>query len=130
MDGNDIVLTKEDVIISSEDIPGWEVVTEDGLTVALDIVLTDELRQEGIARELVNRIQNLRKDSGLEVTDKISVTIASSDAVCDAVRVHRDYIASQVLAVSLVATVDDIPGATVTDMDGTPLQIIVKKFVG
>ncbi|MBR3286377.1 MAG: isoleucine--tRNA ligase [Bacteroidales bacterium] len=130
VDGTDIALTREDVIISSEDIPGWEVVTEGGLTVALDIVLTDDLRREGIARELVNRIQNLRKDSGLEVTDKISVDIASSEAVCDAVRVHRDYIASQVLAVSLVATTENIPGAAVADMDGTSLQISLKKFVG
>ena len=84
--------------IISEDIPGWLVANEGKITVALDITITDELRYEGIAREFINRIQNLRKDSGFDVTDKISVEIQKHDAVNEAVKKHIDYIGSQTLA--------------------------------
>jgi len=88
----------EDVEIISEDIPGWLVGNDGNLTVALDITLTDELRNEGMARELVNRIQNIRKKSGLEITDRITVDIQPNDAATKAVNAFGDYIARQVLA--------------------------------
>ena len=87
-----------DVDIISEDIPGWLVGNEGNLTVALDITLTDDLRNEGMARELVNRIQNIRKKSGLEITDRIRVQIEPNEAATKAVEAFGDYIARQVLA--------------------------------
>ncbi len=98
INGQSIELSIEDVEISSEDIPGWLVATEGKITVALDINITEELKQEGIAREFVNRIQNLRKDSGFDVTDKIILTIVKNDATNQAVLNFKDYIASQTLA--------------------------------
>jgi len=99
--GENIALDMEDFDIVTDDIPGWLVASEGGLTVALDITLTDELKQEGIARELVNRIQNFRKDSGLEVTDKIKLTIETSSAIAKAVTVNQQYICDEVLAVGI-----------------------------
>jgi isoleucyl-tRNA synthetase len=98
VDGQTIELLPEDVEIISEDIPGWLVANEGSLTVALDINITDELRDEGFARELINRIQNLRKESGYEVTDKISIQIQRHEAFNRAVQKHADYIGSQTLA--------------------------------
>jgi isoleucyl-tRNA synthetase len=93
-----VTLTPEDVEITSEDIPGWLVASEGRLTVALDVNITQELKDEGIARELVNRIQNLRKESGFEVTDKIIVEIKRQEMIDTAVENFSDYIASQTLA--------------------------------
>lgn len=101
VENENIELTLEDVEIMSEDIPGWLVANEGKLTVALDITLTSELVQEGIAREFINRIQNLRKDSGLDVTDKISIEIVKHDAIYDAINTHKQYIGSQTLALSI-----------------------------
>ncbi len=98
VDQEEITLLLEDVEILSEDIPGWLVANEGRLTVALDISISEELRQEGIARELINRIQNLRKESGLDVTDKISLSIQKHDDINDAVAKFKDYIGTQVLA--------------------------------
>jgi isoleucyl-tRNA synthetase len=98
IDGEQLTLTRDDFEISSEDMPGFLVANEGTLTVALDITVTDELRREGVARELINRIQNLRKDSGLEVTDKISVSIQSLPFIEESLAEQADYIASQVLA--------------------------------
>jgi isoleucyl-tRNA synthetase len=98
----------DDVEILSEDIPGWLVANEDRFTIALDVTLTNELKQEGIARELVNRIQNLRKDAGFEVTDKINISILNHKDLVQAVETHKDYIASQTLALS-VNLVDAMP---------------------
>ena len=94
-------VTTDEVEIISEDIPGWLVANEGRLTVALDITVTEELLHEGIAREFVNRIQNIRKDSGFEVTDKIRVVIEDLPFVAVAVRKHSDYIASQTLALEV-----------------------------
>ncbi|MDR0712745.1 MAG: isoleucine--tRNA ligase [Bacteroidales bacterium] len=117
IDGTVVELSPEDVEITSEDIPGWLVANEGRLTVALDITVTDELRLEGIARELINRIQNLRKDSGFEVTDKIAVTLQRHPETDAAIAVHRDYILSQTLGVSL-ALVDTLaPDTPEIDMD-------------
>jgi len=99
-----IILKKEDVEIISEDIPGWLVANEGAITVALDIHVTEELRQEGIARELVNRIQNIRKESGFEVTDKIEVLIERHELISDAVELHGEYIGTQTLAESVQLT--------------------------
>ena len=101
VDGQDLTVEAVDVDIISEDIPGWLVGNDGNLTVALDITLTDELRNEGMARELVNRIQNIRKKSGLEITDRILVTIEPNEAATKAVEAFGDYIARQVLADSI-----------------------------
>lgn len=101
VDQKELTLLLEDVEIISEDIPGWLVANEGRITVALDIQISDELRQEGIARELINRIQNLRKDSGLDVTDKIKLAIQKNSAIDEAVLKYKDYISTQVLAVEV-----------------------------
>lgn len=102
IDGADYTLLLEEVEITSQDIPGWLVATEGALTIALDISLTDDLLKEGYAREFVNKIQNLRKESGFEVTDKISIQIEKNDALDAAVELHKDYISNQTLANELV----------------------------
>ncbi len=110
LEGENIQLLLEDVEISSEDIPGWSVASEAKVTVALDITLDDTLRQEGLARDVVNRVQNLRKDMGLEVQDKISIRIVESDAFVDAgLKNNSDYICqeTQALNLELVKTVND-----------------------
>ena len=122
----DIDLVAEDVDIITEDMPGWLVANNGILTIALDIELTDALVEEGIARELVNRIQNLRKTSGLEITDRITIEIERRDEIAAAVEHCREYIASQVLATSL-ALVDKVAEPQVLDMDGYTVNITIKK---
>ena len=119
-----VVIEAADVDIISEDIPGWLVGNEGNLTVALDITLTDELRAEGMARELVNRIQNIRKKSGLEITDRIRVSIEPNEASTKAVEAFGDYIARQVLADDLKLETND--GQTV-DFDDFNLNIKITK---
>jgi isoleucyl-tRNA synthetase len=115
--GEKITLQADDVEITSEDIPGWLVASEGRLTVALDLNITQELKDEGIAREFVNRIQNLRKESGFEVTDKIAVEIQRHELIDSAVENFSDYIAAQTLARS-VKLVD------MTDLsDAQPVEI-------
>ena len=100
--GKDIILTPEDVEIFYDDIPGWSVASEGNITVALDITLTDELREEGIARDVVNRLQNLRKDMGLEVQDKIHIRVAPAEALIEsALRANKEYICRETQALSL-----------------------------
>ena len=101
VDGTDAVVMLADVEIISEDIPGWLVANEGSLTVALDITISEQLRREGVARELVNRIQNIRKNKGFEITDKIDVVITPNEATDEAVKQYSDYIARQVLAVNI-----------------------------
>ena len=127
--GERITVTPADFEITSEDMPGWLVASEGKLTVALDITLTDELRAEGVARELINRIQNIRKESGFEVTDKIRVEIESKPAVVESVSRFADYIASQTLAVE-VRTAEAPAGAVVvaSELDDEPLQIAVTRI--
>ncbi len=121
------VVDTTDVEIISEDIPGWLVTNEGNLTVALDITVTDELRREGMARELVNRIQNVRKSKNFDITDKVIVTINPDDRINDAIESYGDYIARQVLAVAI--NVDPVEGddAITLDMDGWDLKIKVEK---
>jgi isoleucyl-tRNA synthetase len=98
VDGESIVLDMNDFEIAAQDIPGWLVATEGGLTVALDITITEELKAEGIARELINRVQNLRKDSGLEVTDRITLKVETSEAIREAIKANMEYVCNEVLA--------------------------------
>lgn len=102
IDGIAIHLDAQDFDIIAQDIPGWLVASEGGITVALDITLSEELKNEGIARELINRVQNLRKDSGLEVTDKIILSIETSDAIQAAIAANQAYVASEVLAAEII----------------------------
>ncbi len=122
----DIDLVAEDVDIITEDMPGWLVANNGILTIALDIELNDALIEEGIARELINRIQNLRKTSGLEITDRIAIEIERRDEIAAAVEHCRDYIASQVLATSLTL-VDKVAEPQVLDMDGYMVNINIRK---
>ena len=124
VEGQEVIIESSDVEIISEDIPGWLVANEGNLTVALEVELTDDLRQEGMARELINRIQNLRKDTGLEITDRILVTVSSSEQSDAAVQAYGDYIRAQVLADQITIAAND--GAE-ADFDGFKLNIKVEK---
>ena len=115
-----------EVEIYSEDIPGWVVANEGVLTVALDVTVTDELRREGIARELVSKIQNIRKSSGFEISDRIAVTISSNENTDAAIEEHKAYICNQVLADSL--TIAEVAEGTVLEFDGFTLQALVEKI--
>ena len=128
INGQQIVLTTEDVEIISEDIPGWQVANDGKLTVALDITVSDDLRYEGIAREFVNRIQNIRKENGLDVTDKITVFIEDHEFVHEAVKRHSSYIASQTLATAVNLT-HSFPGNNVRDVeiDEVVVKVEVRK---
>ncbi len=129
IDGALLDVAVEDFDITSEDMPGWLVASEGKLTVALDITVTDELRKEGVARELVNRIQNIRKESGLEVTDKISVEIEAKELVEGAVAEFGDYIGSQTLAVSVKCSAEPEGEFVVeSDIDEDPLRIAITKM--
>jgi isoleucyl-tRNA synthetase len=123
--GFDLVL--DDVLISSEDIPGWSVAIEGGITVALDITITEELKREGIARDFVNRIQNLRKDKGLEVLDKINITIQKDGELVTASIVEfKEYICTETQALRLEFT-DKVIESTAVDMDEFMLNVQIEK---
>jgi isoleucyl-tRNA synthetase len=123
---NTITLTSEDVEITTQDIPGWLVANANGITVALDITLSEELIQEGIARELVNRIQNIRKDSGFEVTDKIKVTIQTSEGLEKAIQANRTYIMSETLTEVLQFDADLKDGTSI-EFDEVTTKILITK---
>ncbi len=110
------VIELEDVEITSQDIPGWQVMTENGVTVALDITLSDTLIEEGLARELINRIQNFRKDIGLDVTDRITLHVQSDQKLNEAIQHNLDYICSETLTSSL-QIVDKIQGESLLDVE-------------
>jgi isoleucyl-tRNA synthetase len=124
--GNSIILTSEDVEITSQDIPGWLVANANGITVALDITISEELKQEGIARELVNRIQNIRKDSGFEVTDKIKVQIQRSGELEQAIKNNESYIKDETLTETLIF-VDNLSNGTEIEFDDIKTKIIIIK---
>ena len=126
LDGTDVLVEATDVEIFSEDIPGWLVANEGKLTVALDVTVTEELRREGIARELVNRIQNIRKSSGLEITDKIKITLSKNQQTDDAVNEYKDYTCNQVLGTSLTLT-DEVENGTELNFDDFSLYVSVVK---
>jgi len=121
-----IYILTDDVEIISEDIPGWLVANEGKLTIALDITLTDDLISEGIAREAINRIQNLRKSTGLEITDKIKIKIQSDKNFDSAIEKHKSYIASQVLATS-IEIVPELPNGQAIEMDDNKIILDIKK---
>ncbi|MBR5435813.1 MAG: isoleucine--tRNA ligase [Muribaculaceae bacterium] len=128
IEGPEAVVTLDDVEIISEDIPGWLVNNEGNLTVALDITITDALRQEGIARDIVNRIQNIRKTSNFDITDKISLRFESNDATDAAIRSFSNYIASQVLADELTIVESLADDAEVLDIDEITLRVSIKRI--
>ena len=123
----EVTIELTDVEIATEDMPGWLVANEGTLTIALDITVTEELRQEGIARELVNRIQNLRKSSGYEITDKIAIKIERHEEINAAIDTFNTYIASQVLAISL-ELVNNLTDATELDFEDFIVKVSIDKI--
>ncbi len=123
-----VTLLPDEVIINAKEIKGWKIASEGGNTIALDITLTPELIKEGIAREMVNRIQNLRKANNLEVTDRIRIFIAGNEKINDAVREKKSYIAAETLADDIVLTdVNRLNEADETDINGTLIKIKIEK---
>jgi isoleucyl-tRNA synthetase len=127
INGNSITLTSEEVEITSQDIPGWLVANANGLTVALDITISDELRQEGVARELVNRIQNIRKDSGFEVTDKIKVQLQRNGDLERSINNNNEYIMSETLTDVLIFE-DIIQNGIEIEFDDIKTNILISKL--
>jgi len=127
LDGGEAVVEATDVEIFSEDIPGWLVANEGKLTVALEVTVTEELKREGIARELVNRIQNIRKSSGFEITDKINIILSKNPDTDGAVNEYNTYICNQVLANSLTLA-DEVADGTELNFDDFSLYVKVTKL--
>ena len=127
VEGVDALIELSDVEIFSEDVPGWTVANEGALTVALDVEVTDDLRREGVAREIVKKIQAMRKESGFDIVDRIAVAIASSEATDAAVAQFRDYICNQVLADELKIS-DNVDGDNVVELDNAVVKLSVAKL--
>jgi isoleucyl-tRNA synthetase len=127
IDGTTIELDIADFEINAQDIPGWLVASEGGITVALDITLSPELKAEGIAREVVNRIQNMRKDAGFEVTDRIFVQIQTTDVIKDAIKQFEQYICTEVLANSIAFTMLENGQQEAIEVDGDTVFNITKS---
>lgn len=128
LDGEDVTVEVADVDIHSEDIPGWLVASDGSVTVALEVEITDQLRKEGVARDLINRIQNIRKGRDYDITDRITVTVEPSELTSGAVADFGEYIASQVLASAIVeAPVPDPADDEVLDIDGTEVKVKISR---
>jgi len=127
IDGNEVILNLDDAIINTQDIPGWAVTSEGNYTVALDMTITDELYNEGLAREIVNRVQNMRKDSGMEVTDHIVLTIEKNEKTDRAVEKYRQYISSETL--SEIEISDNMDSSIVPEElnDDVKVRIAIRK---
>ena len=128
--GGDVLLNPGDYAISSEDVEGWQVASEGSLTVALDVEVTPELRREGLSRELVNRIQNLRKSSGFEVTDRINTMVYSNDeGLADALKVYADYVKAQTLSLSIGLEAFEKAPADAAEVEWTEgtIKITIKR---
>jgi isoleucyl-tRNA synthetase len=125
VEGTEAVIELADVEIFSEDVPGWTVANEGALTVALDVEVTDELRREGIAREIIKRIQAMRKEQGLEIVDRIAVSLSKNEATDEAVNEFAEHICNQVLADS-IEICESLAGEEV-DLDGIVLNIKIEK---
>jgi len=126
VEGVDVELTLEDALISTQDIPGWAVTSQDDLTVALDMTITDELLQEGLAREIVNRVQNLRKTGGFEVTDRIELIIEKNDKINTAIEQFGDYICTETLAtITQVETLDGVDAEEL--VEGVNVKLKIQK---
>lgn len=126
VEGQDCLIERDDVEIISEDMPGWSVANEGALTVALDITITDELRNEGVAREIVKRIQALRKDSGFEITDRIRIVLESHPAVERATADYKDFICAQVLGESLEVRAD-VASEVTFEVEGAAVKLHIEK---
>jgi len=126
IDGEKLMILREEVDIQSEDVPGWMVATKNALTVALDVTITDNLEQEGNARELVNRIQRIRKDSGFDLTDRILVKLSRHEKLAKAISQYNDYICAEILADKL-EFVPVINGGTEIEVNDIPLQVFIEK---
>jgi len=124
---NNVTLSAQEVAITSQDIPGWLVASSDGITVALDITISEELKREGIARELVNRIQNIRKDSGFEVTDKIKIQIQTESEIAVAITDNLEYIKTETLAEEIQRT-ENIENAIEIEFDQTKSLLLISKI--
>lgn len=131
IEGSEHNIALDELEISTKDIPGWTVASENGITVALDVTVTEALRQEGLARELVNRIQNLRKDSGLEVTDKIQLRVESHPILDSAIDNNLDYICAETLAgsVEVVQKIDSASHTEVEIEENVRTRIAISKFI-
>jgi isoleucyl-tRNA synthetase len=125
--GDTIELDLLDFEIRAEDIPGWLVASEGGLTVALDNTITEELRWEGIARELVNRIQNLRKDKGLEVTDRIQLTLESTAEIQSAIAQNQEYVCNEVLATDITFGTVSVDAQVIDLLEESDAKIALVK---
>src|SRR6185503_3923886 len=126
IDGEPVILQIAEVEISSEDIPGWTVANKGNLTVALDITVTPELEAEGNAREFVNRIQKIRKDSGFDLTDRIEVKVAAPNGLKNSLAQFNTYICAEILADKL-EILPDIQGGTEIEVNDVSLKVIVSK---
>ena len=126
IDGEDVMLQLSEVEITSEDIPGWTVATKGTLTIALDITVTPDLEREGNAREFVNRIQKIRKESGFELTDRIEVKVAASNGLKSSLAQFNDYICAEILADKL-ELVPEIKDGTEIEINDISLKVIVSK---
>lgn len=128
IDGNSVNIEAANVEIISEDIPGWLVANEGNVTVALDVTVTPELRREGIARDLINRIQNIRKSRDYQITDRILIKIENNEFTNDAVMAFKDYIASQVLADDIqICGVEAPKDDEILDIDDVKVIINIEK---
>ena len=128
VDGNDALIEAVDVEIISEDIPGWLVANEGNITIALDVTITDELKQEGIARDIVNRIQNIRKSRDYDITDKINLVFAPNTDTDAAINAYSDYIARQVLATSItIGDVAGLEGVETLEIDEIKVDVSITK---
>ena len=128
VNGDEICLTQDDFEINAKDIPGWVVASEGKLTVALDVTVTERLKAEGIARELINKVQNLRKDNRLEVTDKIVLNISSTSIIESAINTHKEYISNEVLAseINFVKHEETIQSVDIENSNDTRVSLIKK----
>jgi isoleucyl-tRNA synthetase len=126
VDGEDLILQVSEVEITSEDIPGWLVANKGGLTVALDVTVTPELENEGNAREFVNRIQKIRKDSGFELTDRIIVKVSAANGLKNSLVDFNDYICAEILADKL-EILPEIESGTDIEVNDIQLKVIVSK---
>jgi isoleucyl-tRNA synthetase len=126
IDSEPLILQRQEVEITSEDIPGWMVATKDLLTVALDVTVTPELESEGNARELVNRIQKIRKDNGFELTDRIIVQLTGDGPLKKSIAQFNSYICAEILADKL-ELVTELPDGTDIEVNDIPLKVFVSK---
>jgi isoleucyl-tRNA synthetase len=127
LEGKEIMLAPEDVVISSKDVSGWLVASEQGVTVALDVQMNESLLLEGMARELVNRLQNIRKDLGFDVTDTISLTLRENEALSDVLKQNKTYIQHEILATSITLVKDELEGSIPISFDSLQTNVNMVK---